>query len=164
MAAAVRRHAIAATGTFVIEVTMLFGGLTLAGDYAGNRDAGIAFRFRFCSDGNYFYSVLQPGRWRLAHRGRFQIGSVRDPKYGDRTLNIIRFEPQHIDVPLRDRLAFALLEERALLADRLEEYIVNRREYDDGWRAGVKRVSYNFVRPDPKNRIYSTDWSIDPEN
>jgi hypothetical protein len=141
---------------------MLFGGLRLAGDYSGNRDAGITFKFRFCTDGAYFYVVEQPGRWRLAHRGTFKIGNVRDPKYGDRTLHIVRFDPQHIDVPLGDRYAFALLSERALLADRLEEFIVSSHEFEDSWRAGVTRVSYTFVRPDPRNRIYSTDWSIEP--
>jgi hypothetical protein len=141
---------------------MLFGRLRLAGDYVGNRDAGIVFKFRFCDQGIYFYAVEQPGRWRLAHRGLFKIGSVRDPKYTDRTLHIIRFEPQQIDVPLSDRHAMALLSERALLADSLEEFIVSSSEYDDTWRAGVKRTRYSFVRPDPKNRIFSTSWSIEP--
>ena len=140
---------------------MLFGGPRLAGDYAGTRDAGIAFKFRFC-DGTYFYAVEQPGRWRLANRGLYRIGSVRDPKYRDRTLHIIRFEPQHIDVPLRDPYAMALLSERALLADSLEEFIVSSSEYDDTWRAGLKRTRHSFMRPDPRNRIFSPYWSIEP--
>lgn len=153
---------------------MLFGsrsrGISLVGDFAGHRDAGIAYRFRFCGDGLYFYLVEQPGRWRLAHRGKFQIGSVRDPKYDPRshpsgrgsTLTIVRFEPQHHDVPLNDGHGFALLDERALLADRMEEYIVCLQESEDAWRPGVKRTGYNFIRPNPNFRLSSLNWHLEP--
>jgi hypothetical protein len=134
------------------------------GDYSGHRDAGITFRFRFCSDGVYFYAVEQPGRWRLAHRGRYQLGRTRDPKYRDRTMTIVRFEPEHHDVPLADRAAVAMLEERALLVNRTEEYIVSASEMPDDWRANTTRTTYSFMRPDPKSRLFSTTWSIEADN
>ena len=135
-------------------------GLGLSGDFSGNRDAGIVFRFRFGPGSSYFYLVEQPGNWRHAHRGSFEVGNARDPKYKNRTLTIVRFTPGLVDVPLLDRHGRADLEERALLADREEEYLVSKSLVDDQWRANVKHVHFYFTRPDLRNRLMSPGWSI----
>jgi hypothetical protein len=142
---------------------MFFNRITLAGDYSGHRDAGITYKFRFAGDRAYFYVVEQRGRWRLAHRGQFRIATIRDPKYSDRSMTIVRFEPRQQDVRLDDQFAMRMLEERALLIDRAEEYIVTTSVVDDEWRAGVKRRRFQFMRPDPASRAFSRTWHLESE-
>ena len=137
--------------------------ITLRGDYSGYRDAGIKYRFRFCDDGTYFYLAEQPGRWRLAHRGVFRLAEVSDPRRDGQKLTIARFEPQHVDLMPSDKSGPALLEERALPATRIEEYIVSSYSQPNQWRPDREDVSIYFSVPDERNMAFSTSWHLDIE-
>jgi hypothetical protein len=136
--------------------------IVLRGDYEGERDAGVRFFFRFCEDGVYYYMVEQPGRWRLAHRGRFELKTMPNPssQYSKRTA--IEFTPLAIDIRPTESLPYQMIEERVLLATEREQYFVTKFERQHNFNANLKIETYSFTWPDPKGGFFSPSWELEP--
>jgi hypothetical protein len=133
----------------------------LRGDYAGNRDADIHFKFRFCDGGVYYYLVEQGGIWRLAHRGRFDIRAGLRLKPNAPEGRVIRLAPAIVDIDPKEHYVYGLLEERGLPAKQTEDYMLSGYSHDHAVNPRLKIVHYTFCIPGAD--IYSArDWSIQP--
>lgn len=133
----------------------------LRGDYAGNRDADIHFKFRFCDGGVYYYMVEQVGIWRLAHRGRFEIRAGLNLKPNAPNSRVIRLAPTIIDAEPCEQYAYGLLDERGLPAKDTEDYALSGFSYDHAVNPKLKIVTYTFCIPGA-DLCDGRDWSIRP--
>jgi len=140
---------------------VLFGEkIRLRGDYRGQRDAGIEFRFRFCDDGVYYYVVEQKSSWRLAHRGKFLIGEIPAIDEYSRPRTVVRLTPEEVPVRPSVAYAFTLLDERALPSEDVEDYLVSTSSRNHSLSPNVKIRSLTFARPS-LNDYSGEDWSIE---
>jgi hypothetical protein len=139
------------------------GKVKLSGDFKGNRDADIHFQFRFCDDGIYYYMVEQVGIWRLAHRGRFAIGTAGSFRWGQSDRRVIRLEPFVLDIDPQSADAYDMLKERGLPAGHAEDYYLSVWQTDHAVNPAIKLRYYSFAIPGAD--IYSSrDWQIQPAN
>jgi hypothetical protein len=140
----------------------MFGGAAaLVGDFTGYRDAGIRYRFRFCSDGVYFYLAERADDeyvlWQLAHRGRWELARGADPRQRDKSAAVLQLQPEYMDIRPKEREAVPLLRERALPTDRVEKYLISAYESRDRER----KRTYCCSVPDPSGGRYEKTWHLE---
>jgi hypothetical protein len=140
---------------------MFAGAVALAGDFVGNRDAGIRYRFRFCDGGVYFYLAERADHeytlWQLAHRGHWEL--TRSMHAGGKTAMVLKLKPEYMDITPAEREAIPLLQERALPTDRLEKYLISASELQRG--GDPQRKTYYCTVPDPRGVWHETGWHIE---
>jgi hypothetical protein len=87
------------------------------------------------------------------------MATVRHPT-ADKTLLVARFEPESIDL-MPDRNGVAMLQERALPTDKVEEYLASTYSYKNAWKPN-QQEQIHFTVPDPKGGISVPSWHLDP--